>query len=147
MRAPDRHAVAMTAVVGPTAEPPGPVSLRGAANVRLVGDVTIVVPQGTIDLEVLSRVHDTVQFGATDALLIDLSECVITDLGVRDSLVPGYWGLEPIRFCLVCSRLSGRRLLAKAGLNDRVAVFASTGDARQARSMHRSGYGPGWNPS
>ena len=134
----------MTAVIGTAA---GSSRRAPSFDARPVDDVTVVVPQGTLDGDALRQVLDAVELSEIGGLLIDLSECVIIDLGVRESLVPEFWGLDSDRFCLVCGRLSGRRLLARAGLHERVAVFASTGDAHQARRMHRCGYGPGWEPS
>lgn len=48
-------------------------------------------------------------------------------------------------FCLLCSRLTGRLLLAKSGVADRVPIFATAGDALQAQVYRQEGYGDGWS--
>lgn len=77
--------------------------------------------------------------------VVDLSEVIITTPEVVAEAVRRIARRsEPGRWCLVVSRLSGRRLLARFGVTATVALFATPADAVQALLLAADGYGPGW---
>lgn len=77
--------------------------------------------------------------------VVDLSDVIITTPEVVAEVVRRIAGRSgPDRWCLVVSRLSGRRLLVRFGVTATVALFATTADAVQALLLAADGYGPGW---
>ncbi len=77
--------------------------------------------------------------------MLDLSDCILCDIAVLAEVDPAVWGLASDQVCVVCSRLTGRQLLSRIGVADRVAVFGRREDALQARILCESGYGLGWD--
>lgn len=106
-----------------------------------LGDVTVVRPGGVLDRRTLAGLDDAVA-AAGAAVVIDLSDCALTGRRALSEL-GGRWRNGLAEVCLVCRRLSGRRLLARAEV--RVPVFATVEDAVQARVLHDAGYGAGWS--
>jgi hypothetical protein len=51
---------------------------------------------------------------------------------------------RPGRFAVVCPRREERVALRAIGVERLVPVFASRGDALQARALYLAGFGPGW---
>lgn len=78
-------------------------------------------------------------------VVVDLSALTLGSAERLEQLVVFLRSLSGSRVCLVCGRLSARRLLRLAGVADILPVFMSTGDAIQALLFHEDGYGPGWS--
>lgn len=82
---------------------------------------------------------------AGQPVIIDLSALTLGNAEMLERLVVFVRSLSGSGVCLVCSRLSARRLLRLAGAADIVPIFMSTADAIQALLFHEDGYGSGWS--
>ena len=109
------------------------------------GDTLVVGPLEVFDQPMLSAVDELVSEWPDGPVVIDLNHCVLTSTPVLVGLDPARWGRTDAEVCLVCSRLSGRQLLARAGATARMALFQRTEDALQAKRFFDSGYGFGWS--
>ena len=78
-------------------------------------------------------------------VIINLSALTLGSVKMLEQLVVFLGSLASSRVCLVCGRLSARRLLRLAGAADIVPVFMTTADAVQALLRHDDGYGSGWS--
>jgi len=108
---------------------------------QTAGGVAVLSPSGVLDREVLEQLE--VELGSrTTPVIVDLSDCTLGATDVLSELGVGRWRRASGDVCLVCRRLTGRRLLARAGV--RMVVFTSVGDAVQAWVLSAAGYGSGW---
>lgn len=133
--------------------------VREVHRIRVDGtraEVTVVRLDGVLDADLLAGLGPTL-----DALgrpvAVDLGTVTLVDAaavrGMVDrltscataSLVPPPDGRSPV--CLVCDRLTGRMLLREWGVEERLPVFQSVGDAVQAHLFADAGYGEGWRRS
>lgn len=116
---------------------------RSHIEVTRLDDVLILRPQGGLDRSVVANLERSVA-AATGPVVVDLDECVLVDpTAVRHVASAGPRDRE---VCIVSRRLSCRRLLARVGVTERLAVFQCLADALQARVLAGSGYGSGWSP-
>jgi hypothetical protein len=104
--------------------------------------VAVLRPSGCLDRRTVARIDQALADIDAAGVIIDLSECVLNDQQALADLL-GAGGPGPVERCLVCGRLSGRRLLARAGA--RMPVFATVQDAVQARVLAAAGFGSGWS--
>lgn len=78
-------------------------------------------------------------------VVIDLDDCIIIDPGALGRLATA--GRRQQGTTAISSRrLSGRRLMARFGVTERIPVFACVEDAVQAWVLGEAGYGRGWRP-
>jgi hypothetical protein len=116
-------------------------------EVEHVDDVTVVhvLPGSPLPPapEVLGLVAEA---AAAGALVLDLSEVTLTEPGGVVTMVGAMAAAaeDPTSCCVVARRASGRRLLRQWAVDKTVCLFASVGDALQARRHELDGYGPGW---
>lgn len=80
-----------------------------------------------------------------DHLVADLTGLTLVDPGAVEALLSGLHSVIGAggQLCLVCSRLTGRSLLRRWGVDD-VAIFSSTRDALQLKVHLEQGLGSGW---
>ena len=78
-------------------------------------------------------------------VIINLNALTLGNANVLEQLVSFLRSLPGSRVCLVCGRLSARRLLRLVGAADIVPIFMTTADAMQVLILHGHGYGPGWS--
>lgn len=107
----------------------------------------VVAVDGGLD-EVLARrvAHEiSGECEGTRGIIVDLDTATLLDpSGVRVllSAVADEAGGAPV--CLATSRLSARLVLARWGIAETTALFASAADALQALVLADDGYGEGW---
>lgn len=104
-----------------------------------LGDVLVIRPLGGLDRVAIARTRQAVAESAT-AVIVDLDDCVLLDPGPLTNVE----ATGERETCIVSSRLSCRRLLARTGITAHFAVFQRREDAMQARILAAEGYGPGW---
>lgn len=118
-------------------------------EVQQVAPAFIVVAlYGLGDRALINAAADEVRcLAPTDHIMVNLSGITIVDLVAIEVLVSALDDATGDRrkFCFVCSRLTGRLLLHRSGVADGVPIFATSGDAQQARVHHQEGYGDGWS--
>ena len=124
-----------------TRGPERPVAVH-PVGVGPEGVVGVVAPHGVFDGRELRRLDRAMQQGAAASVVIDLTECTLADPTAVSELQSIRWDLAAGQVCLVCRRLSGRRLLGRFGV--RLAVFGTVEDAVQALLLLDAGYGRGW---
>lgn len=112
---------AATAATADRAWPP-------AVRVSLRSGVRIATPQGLLDRACL-RELDLLADGPDEPLVIDLSECTLTAVGVLDDLDPVRWHRTSATVLVACHRATGRRLLERRGVADRLHVVGRVDDA------------------
>lgn len=78
-------------------------------------------------------------------VILNLNALTLGNANALDQLVIFLRSLPDFRFCLVCSRLSARRLLRLIGAADIVPIFMTAADAMQVLILQEDGYGPGWS--
>ncbi|HEV2810569.1 MAG TPA: hypothetical protein VGV93_09275 [Acidimicrobiales bacterium] len=78
-------------------------------------------------------------------VIINLNALTLGNANVLEQLVSFLGSLPRSSVCLVCGRLSARRLLRLVGAADIVPIFMTTADAMQVLILHEQGYGPGWS--
>jgi anti-anti-sigma regulatory factor len=78
-------------------------------------------------------------------VIINLNALTLGNANVLEQLVTFLRSLPGSRVCLVCGRLSARRVLRLVGAADIVPIFMTTADAMQVLILHEQGYGPGWS--
>jgi hypothetical protein len=88
----------------------------------------VLAPEGVFDGAVLRAVDRAVATWRATVVL-DLSSCALTHTGVLEQLDPGRWSPPLADVRVVCPRRSARRLLARAGLATRLALFSSVDEA------------------
>jgi anti-anti-sigma regulatory factor len=116
-------------------------------QIEHVDDVTVVrvLPGSPMPVapEVLGMVAEA---AAEGALVLDLSEVTLTEPSGVVTLVGAMAAAaeDATNCCVVARRASGRRLLRQWAVDRTVTLFASVGDALQARRHELDGYGPGW---
>lgn len=106
------------------------------------GQIAVLRPRGVIDGAAVVELRSTAATAGTEAVAIDVTDAVLGDRHALVELAAVRWP-DGVAVCVVCHRLSGRRLLIKAGL--RLPVFASVQDAVQARVLEAAGFGSGWS--
>lgn len=112
-----------------------------------VDGVLIAAPQGALNAADVEEIDGLLAAQPEVAILVDLSDCVLDDIAVVLLAAPAMWSAASEQLCVVCSRMTGRLLLARVGLTERVALFGRREDALQARVLHAAGYGAGWRGS
>jgi anti-anti-sigma regulatory factor len=118
-------------------------TLRSSVVVRWEADVLVVTPRGALDAATVSQITGALR-NARSAAIVDLDECIVADPAALDPVALDRCMSAAAELCVTCRRLSCRRLLARVGVTDRLAVFQRVEDALQARILARSGYGEGW---
>ena len=78
-------------------------------------------------------------------VIVNLSALTLDSARVLEQLVVFLRSYSDSHVCVVCGRLSARKLLRCAGVADIIPVFMTTADAVQALVLHADGYGPGWS--
>jgi anti-anti-sigma regulatory factor len=106
------------------------------------GDVVVLRPLGQLDRRGVEDVRDAALASARSPVVIDLSDCILTDPNALADLADD--GVGSIELCFVSRRATCRLLLARTGITSRFAVFQQLEDALQARTFAASGYGHGW---
>lgn len=106
------------------------------------GDVVVLAPSGPLDRAAVERIRQVALALAARPVVIDLSDCVLTDPNALADLHDDDAG--PVEVCFLSRRPTCRLLLARTGITSRFAVFGQLEDALQARALAASGYGPGW---
>lgn len=132
---------------GPTACPDvdrtGDVPAAGAESGvvdirRYPAGLAVVVLRRLEDDAVLARLAEELRsVRLPERLVIDLSEVTLLNPAVVDVLASSLRGSghPDRRLCVVCARLTGRRLL-REWFGDGLEVFRSTGDALKALTHH-----------
>lgn len=105
-----------------------------------LGDVLVIRPLGGLDRAAIARTRRAVAESELP-VIVDLDECVLVDPGPLTNIEAG-----DRETCIVSSRLTCRRLLARTGITAHFAVFQRREDAMQARLLAAEGYGSGWRP-
>lgn len=124
-----------------------PIDARVAVSQR--GSCTVIAPAGGLDAELSNEIVDSIAAIARTALasILDLEQITLLDRAAFDVVLAGFEQSTGGRDrCLVANRLSGRLVLDRWGVSDRLAMFGSVADALQARSFAADGYGLGWVP-
>ncbi len=141
----------MTATVTPDPVPEDPRTTPPHVPRREVGvtfesrrGVLVLRPTGRLDRSTAERLRRDAA-SATGPVVVDLDDCVLVDPTAIDAIDVDGDGDGDLEVCIVCRRLSCRRLLARVGVTDRFAVFQRLEDALQARVLANAGYGPGWS--
>lgn len=106
------------------------------------GDVIVVRPLGQLDRRGVEDVRDAARGFAESPIVIDLSDCILTDPNALANLADDGGG--PVDLCFVSRRTTCRLLLARTGITARFAIFHQLEDALQARAFALAGYGHGW---
>jgi len=110
--------------------------------------VVIVTPAGALPDPLPERLAERLEtLVGSRPLLIDLSDVMVVSAAPVVALVGWALGGGSEECCVVCSRATARVLLRKWHVCRCLAVFASVGDALQARRFARDGYGTGWQPT
>lgn len=78
-------------------------------------------------------------------VIVNLSALTLNSARVLEQLVVFLRSYSDSHLCVVCGRLSARKLLRCAGVADIIPVFMTTADAVQALMLYEDGYGPGWS--
>lgn len=123
------------------------VDARVAVSQR--GPCVVIAPAGGLDAVLADEIVGTVAAIARTALasILDVEQITLLDRAAFDVLLAGFEQSTDGRDrCLVANRLSGRLVLDRWGVSDRLATFGSVADALQARSFAADGYGLGWVP-
>lgn len=106
------------------------------------GDVVVLEARGQLDRAGVEDVRRAALALTGRAVVIDLSDCVLTHpralMGLADD------GGDPVELCFVSRRSTCRLLLARSGITSQFAVFNHVKDALQARRFATAGYGQGW---
>lgn len=105
-------------------------------------ELAVVTPAGVLDERALGALDEVVTLTPTTAVVVDLTDCVLTSPATAASLDVRRWGRQPGDVCIVCRRLTARRLLFHLGVA--LPVFSSVQDASQALVLGEAGYGRGW---
>ena len=107
-----------------------------------VSGVLVLRPIGRLGRDSIDRLRRLVR--AADApVVIQLDDCVLVAPSAFDRLQTEVED-HAIELCIVCRRLTCRRLLARVGITERFSFFQQLEDALQARVMAAAGYGDGW---
>ena len=109
-----------------------------------VDEVVVATPLGVLDEATVLELDQVLAERPGIPVVIDLDHCAVTSQAALLALDPARWGRPADLACLVCGRLTARRLVARAGVAARLAVFQRTADAVQALILSRAGYGRGW---
>jgi hypothetical protein len=125
---------------------PADVADTAAAGLRrsLVRGVLVLAPGGVLDRTSLRQLDQAITADDERPVAIDLTECTLAERSVLDRLDPPRWARTSAQVCVICNRLSGRQLMARAGVIHRFSLFARIEDALQSRVLADSGYGTGW---
>jgi anti-anti-sigma regulatory factor len=110
-------------------------------------DVLTVHPVGVLDAATVGDLDVLIASVDGTPIVIDLSECTLSDRSALDLLEPQRWGRDPDTVCIACVRAIGRQLLELNGVSQRFAVFHCDADAEQSYLLAGAGYGPGWRAS
>jgi hypothetical protein len=131
-----------------------PISLRQVsravpeARISLRDDVAIVVLEALRDPLPAVLVEELDALVGEGPVIVDLSDVALISRrpleGLTGWLVAASDGAD--RCCVACPRATARALMSRWHVTRALAVFASTGDALQARALHLAGYGSGWHP-
>lgn len=137
--APDRPERAMT--------PPMPKVTDQPLKIRHVEDISVVTLPTDLPTPVPQPLLSALcEVASTSLVAVDLSDVTLTEpaatIAVTGALLVARRADDGA--CLICERLSGRTLLRQWGVGSTIAVFASLGDALQARRLAGEGYGSGW---
>lgn len=109
------------------------------------GHVAVLTPLGQLDRAGIERVRQAALDLADRPVIIDLSDCVLTDPNALIGLTGE--GADRVDLCFVSHRSTCRLLLARSGITARFAVFQRVEDALQARTFGTAGDGHGWRRS
>jgi hypothetical protein len=108
--------------------------------------VLVVTAQGVFDDAALHQLDEVL--GATPRrrpAAIDLTECALAEPSVLQQLDPRRWARSSTDVCVVCHRLTGRRLMMRTGMAHRFSLFASVEDALRSHRSSSGGSGAGWD--
>ena len=134
---------------GPGPERPSdrsPASPPSTISIQRVKQVLVLRPTGRLDRHGVQRLREHVR-AADEPIVIHLDDCVVVAPSAFDHLAsPDHDDRSRVEVCIVCRRLTCRRLLARVGVLDRFPVFQQLEDALQALVLARAGYGDGWLP-
>lgn len=101
---------------------------------------------GAINAELFSELDAELRLvPVSRPVIINLNALTLGNANGLEQLVAFLRSLPGSRVCLVCGRLSARRLLRLVGAADIVPIFMTTADAMQVLILHEHGYGPGWS--
>lgn len=125
-----------------TSVPSAPAALVTVTDLTVDAGLVVVAPVGVLDRVALSRLDEVLHRNGGAAVVIDLTDCTLGTRSTLLDLAPARWGRGRGDVCVVCRRLTGRRLLARAAVP--MAMFTSVRDAAQARVLFDAGYGDGW---
>lgn len=120
--------------------------VRAPFSTRQEHGAVVVSVTRTIDDGLFSKLDAEVRRAPVgEPFIINLSALTLGSARAVEQLVVFLRSLSGPRVCLVCGRLSARKLLRFAGAADIVPVFMTTADAVQALVLQRHGYGSGWS--
>ena len=109
---------------------------------RLDGAV-VLRPFGLLDAEFVAEVRQVI-LGARLPVVVDLTGSVLVDPTAVQRLATD-WDLFRPRMALVCHQVTGRQLLARAGLQQHVPIFEAVDDALAALASSTRVV-DGWSP-
>lgn len=124
-----------------TAAATGVARTRPGASPATV-ELAVVAPTGVLDEGVLDELDELIATTPTTPVVIDLTDCVLASPATVAALDTRRWARQDGDVCIVCRRLTGRRLLFHAGVA--LPVFGSVQDASQALVLGDAGFGRGW---
>lgn len=116
---------------------------RRLTKVSIRRGVRVILPQGAFDESVAAEVGTLIDAHDGPAV-VDLGECLLTSIDLLQLALTSQLERRMSRLAVACRRGTGRRMLQRAGIDRRLAVFLSVEDAIQAHLFRRAGIGPGW---
>lgn len=135
VRTPDRHER------GP-GDPSHSAQHHSRIAFRREHGVVVLRPVGALDRRLGERLRRAV-LDARRPVIVDLGACDVEPTVLeRIAVDPKLFSVRQL--CLVARSPGRREVLARAGLDQRFALFATVDDALQARAFAREGYGAGW---
>ena len=103
-------------------------------------DIVVLRPIGALDGTLVDEVRE-LALGAHAPVIVELNECVLVDPAALRRIAQG-WELYRPQMCIVCHRAGGRQLLARAGVDQHLAIFERVGQALVARAEASGGWAP-----
>lgn len=119
----------------------------GHLHVTTRREVTIVSLDGGLDDGLAGTIRPTLRrvVETARAVVLDLDRVTLIDRSALDGVLAVLDGLpSEVSRCVVAGRMSGRLVLERWGVPQRLVVFHSVADALQAREFKSNGYGDGW---
>lgn len=106
----------------------------------------LITVTGAINAGLFSRLGAQLrQVPLGQPMIVNLSALTLDSARVLEQLVVFLRSYSDSHLCVVCGRLSARKLLRCAGVADVIPVFMTAADAIQALVLHEDGFGPGWS--